>query len=216
MPATREASRVFSCISPEAAPGLTSFKLHADGMVSTTALPFRYVSVAETTAIAPAVVSSRGGTRVEVHGRNFVASLDLGCSFGSTLTRAEWISSVLIVCISPPHTSDLVEVKATNDGITLRGAATLSYVNLPNVSHVTPLGGPRLGNTLVTLSGRGFNSSTTPVCRFGAMTTAATVFSDAQLRCLAPPQQESLPTSRLGAISVLQQSISVGNAVFQS
>lgn len=190
--ATRLAYDQVVCSSPaQDAPGFVSVRLEMlGGAAAGPALFFRYISTAKVSHITPNIGALDGGTRVEIHGRDFIQSNDLHCSFGKTLVRAEWLASTIVACIAPPHAVGAVPVSVTNDNTlpASRFAANFTYLTIA-LSIISPSHGPRSGGTMVTLSGSGFElASGALVCRFNLSTPVKTpaVIAGATIQCRTP------------------------------
>ena len=204
VPASRLSSDLVACSTPtQDTPGFASVRLETvDRVIISPEQFYRYMIAPEVSHIKPRVGTPSGGTRVEVHGRNFVQSSVLYCSFGDALVRAEWITSLLVLCISPQRiggNDGSVLFGITNDNALSfsRQAVNYTFIALPTLSTVVPRMGPVIGGTLVTLLGSGFNdnSASAAFCRFNTSlqtTTPATALGSTSLICRTPPSRRQL------------------------
>ena len=107
--------------------------------------------------LSPSAGPLDGGTRVEIHGRNFhdTGPQQLFCRFGERRrVPVLWLESTRYVCVTPPNA-----VSVSNVYISLNGQQYLqipgdfSFQANPSVTMLLPARGPALGGTYLTLIG---------------------------------------------------------------
>ena len=126
--------------------------------------------------VQPTQGLTRGGTPIEISGAWFDQKLEYGvipyCMIGDKVTRAQFVSTVRIVCFSPPNDNVLaaLPVKVSLNGVDFVDSGFLfSYYNEPILTGLTPQSGPYLGGTELYLKGSHFSNITDPnsvKCRF--------------------------------------------------
>ena len=168
-----------SCVSPEAASGLTSFSLRSSSLALAEAesplllAGFEYKADAIVDAVLPTIGRSSGGTEVSIFGTHLSSSPSVRCSFGGIVAPglAVWQSSTLMTCVSPAHSSGgtVRVVLDVGDGVSrVLGGAAFSYADVPTVMRIEPSEGCASGGgTMVTVHGSGFASSISASCKLG-------------------------------------------------
>ena len=216
-PASLVSSQIVYCQTPRfRTAALVTLKLSEGGILRFPPQYFRYAKLPGVTVIRPAMGPPAGGTRVEVHGRDFLPSNALYCVLGSDRSHwvaAEWITSQLIACILPAHVGSkwptlTTPLCVTNDAVSF-SEDTIRFTYRNTLIHsAEPSSGPMRGGTLVTLLGSGFGGRDGSVafvqitCLFsGVLLTEqpGTVQSDGKVVCRTPP---SLGYPRNTAIKV--------------
>ncbi|KAE9224791.1 hypothetical protein PF005_g5786 [Phytophthora fragariae] len=148
-------------------------------------------------------VSKDKKTVLQVTGSGFVingsAALMIDCvfgSYGSVAARVENVSS--LTPASVVGTGDVVvECTLNGDAIT-RGELSYHYLLTPHASRVTPQIGLATANTTVLVDGSDFSTTYPMMCRFGNVSSSATVTSSSQLQCVAPPQSPGIVNVSVG------------------
>jgi hypothetical protein len=109
-------------------------------------------------SIAPARGGTLGGTVVTIGGWNFHPP-DVTVSFGGAAATVLGSSTTALEVVSPAHASGPVTVVVTNtdDGGSLSVAGGFTYAPTA-ISAVTPVSGPDVGGTPVTLKGDNFQA----------------------------------------------------------
>lgn len=203
-------SETVSCVSPPHMPGVTALRLSMNGQQFVeTGLSFEYLVESTVRAITPSSGPWHGGTVVEVIGAGFVNSTGLSCLLANRRLPATFVDGGRLRCTTPAmaESSPLLSlpVEVSNNGIdfTSRSMVQFSFVPALSIRHVWPTSGPVDGGTSVSVYGSGFSSGDSKVlCIFSAgvaRSTLATVRSDNELSCPAPPY---LGSSSGGAVKV--------------
>lgn len=191
-------SGTVSCVSPPHMPGVTALRLSMNGQQFVeTGLYFEYLVESTVRAITPSSGPWHGGTVVEVTGTGFVNSTGLSCLLANRRLPATFVDIGRLRCTTPAiaASSPLLSLplEVSNNGIdfTNRSSAQYSFVPALSIRHLWPTNGPVGGGTSVSVYGSGFLSGDSKVlCIFSggdAQTTLATVSSDNELSCPAPP-----------------------------
>lgn len=133
-----------------------------------------------------------GGTLIVISGRRFAPAAGIECLFRRISVPAVWLSEEAIQCESPMFEEvDQVFVAIVVNGYGA-GRGLFTYEQSLIVS-VLPEKGEDAGGTLVTISGRGFDTVKQYFCWFGLQKTPAVVVDDegTSLQCLSPPRASS-------------------------
>jgi len=144
-----------------------------------------------------------GGTAVEVIGYSFLYKAEYGivphCRFGDKIVRAEFDSTVRLVCYSPPNSdiSGALTFEVSLNGVdwTTTGQ-TFSYYKEPTITKVSPDAAPASGGTEVYLVGQNFpnmEGGSEFHCRFSPTnskmapkTMAAQYINSTAIMCVSP------------------------------
>lgn len=131
-----------------------------------------------TKEVGPKSALSSGGTPISVIGAWYKYMPEYGvvphCKFGNKIVRAQFDSTVRIVCVAPPQ-PNYEEDTDTTFKISLNGVDFIdtgiqfSYYEQPVITGVWPDSGPETGGTQVYIQGMNFTNMSDPVafnCRF--------------------------------------------------
>ena len=66
---------------------------------------------------APPLAASAGGTRISIRGAGFVRGKPLTCKFGSALAQVRWLSSSVVVCVTPAHHPANVSLSVASNAV---------------------------------------------------------------------------------------------------
>lgn len=126
--------------------------------------------------VQPTQGLTSGGTPIEVSGAWFDQKLDYGvipyCAIGDKIVRAQYFSTVRIVCYSPPNDnlSASLPVKVSLNGVDFVDTGFFfSYYTQPELQGLSPQSGPYQGGTEILVKGNLFSNITDPQsvkCRF--------------------------------------------------
>lgn len=193
-----------SCLSPPHMPGVTALRLSTNGQQFVeTGLSFEYLMESTVGAITPSSGPLQGGTLVEVLGTGFVNSTALSCRLASRRLPAIFIDSGRLHCTTPPVTTSSLlsplSLEVSNNGVDFANSSKAQYTFVPalGIRYLWPTNGPVGGGTSISVYGSGFSSGKSKmICIFegdDAHATVATVRSDNELSCLAPPYGTGFP-----------------------
>ena len=123
------------------------------------------------------------GSLIVVRGTNFINSLQLHCSVGTSMQLvATWTSTTEIRCQAPAQAPGSVAVEVTNNNQDYSSEGVMyTYQANAAVTSVSNSHGPVTGGTLITVTGSNFVNSPQLRCRFyldilpGTWLTASTV-----------------------------------------
>ena len=128
------------------------------------------------TKVQPNQGLTTGGTPIEISGAWFDEKLDYGvipfCSIGDKIVRAQYFSTVRIVCYSPPNDNlaASLPVKVSLNGVDFVDTGFFfSYYTQPELLGLSPASGPYQGGTEIMVKGNLFSNITDPgtvKCRF--------------------------------------------------
>ncbi len=94
------------------------------------------------------------------------------CRLGSKIIRAQFFSTVRIVCVTPPNTDINSEfpIEISNNGVDFTDTGfRFHYYEQPILFNMTPTCGPDSGGTIIYITGDKFSNITDPnnyLCRF--------------------------------------------------
>jgi hypothetical protein len=124
----------------------------------------------------PSAGYSTGGTQVEILGIWFDYAPEYGivphCKFGNTIVRAQYDSSVRLVCTSPPakNVNDNLDFEVSLNGIDWTYTNfTFGYYQEPEMTKIDPDMGSIEGGDIVYITGDHFTNHTDPEyykCKF--------------------------------------------------
>ncbi|CAM9663691.1 unnamed protein product, partial [Hapterophycus canaliculatus] len=191
-PTIQEYDHLECTVPPRAAPVDPSalVRVTADGIdFSTGSVVFTHNRTPYLLSIRPLKGSFRGGTSVFLSGAHIPNAEALACVFGALVVPARWLSRELVQCESPPRLeTGNVNVQVSADGrmLTSEGLDFLFYK--AKVLGVFPSVGPMQGDTMVSVSGEGFEQSEDIVVRFGLTHAQGTFVTSSEIQCLTPKQ----------------------------
>jgi len=133
-------------------------------------------------AVEPNYGSTLGGTTVILNGVGFTGTTAV--TFGTTPATCTVNSDTQITCTTPAHSAGLVEIVLTGGPSGERHYPD-SFTYVPPADGVQPNAGPTSGGTTVTITGVGFDGTTTVT--FGGSTAACTLTDATHLSCITPP-----------------------------
>ncbi|MCA9843096.1 MAG: IPT/TIG domain-containing protein [Dehalococcoidia bacterium] len=149
---------------------------------------FTYTLAPTITGLNPDTGPTGGNNNVIISGTNLLGVTTV--SFGGTNALSFVINGATqITAVAPPHALGTVNVSVTNASGTSPNVAADDYEYLggPNITGVSPTGGPTAGGTVVTITGSGFTGVT--AVSFGAIAaTSFTFVSDTSITATSPAQ----------------------------
>ena len=194
---TDSSSSVICTTPPRQNARAVSLALVSHGALLSNLLTFEYYEV-HAEFLSPSAGPLDGGTRVEIHGRNFhdTGPQQLFCRFGiRRRVPVLWLESTRYVCVSPPNA-----VSVSNVYISLNGQQYLqipgnfSFSANPSLAMLLPARGPVLGGTYLTLIGDNLRppagANFVPLVRFNDIVITASRLSSGNLGCFTPPLEK--------------------------
>ena len=170
-------------------------------------LQFTYSDRLLLNSLTPSTVFETGGSVLTVRG-DFGQGSSFDCLFrkfnGSQVsTKAKLLSRYQLECACPVLSSGQVHVsvKVVDGTISAQNSLILAVRKMPHIRSLTPVSGPINGNTLVSVSGSGFQQNFDSqckfkiYCRFGGSLVLANAKSDLELVCVSPlsPSSRKVP-----------------------
>ena len=185
------------CVAPAAsASGWVSLEVSNNGGADYTqnGLQYLYVEPARVDYVYPESGPESGGTLLMIGGSNFYSSAELMCHFIGTsdgrevaTTKATWISSSALTCVSPPHRPSTIRVAVSSNGQQkTKESVHFAFHTRISVTTVSPAQGSIRGGSSLHLRGTGFTNTTTLSCRFDDMVVFATYVSPTTILCVTP------------------------------
>lgn len=117
-----------------------------------------------------------GGTQIEIYGAWFDYKIEYGlvphCMIGDKITRGTFVSTVRIVCTSPPNTNtaEALPVKVSLNGVNwVDSGFRFGYFEPPVIKGISPKSGKMQGGTEIYISGEKFSNITEvrkALCKF--------------------------------------------------
>ena len=167
---------------------------------------FSWINRINISSINPNIGSIEGGTKVVVHGTNFMNRYTYKCRFGSTESDqlASWIDTETIHCITPnvtPFPSDhgvvFVEISCDSGShYSTESRVTFQFHSQFVITALDPPTTSIRGGQQISIIGSGLNISSNMApdvlyCKFEDIVSVATVINDSMIQCVNPPVTES-------------------------
>ncbi len=127
-----------------------------DGQTATLAEGFTYAFPIKLTSIAPDFGSAAGGTPITLIGENFAPGITVKIN-GVNTTSVVLIDKNKLTAITPAGTAGAKDLVVTNpDGQTTTLINGFTYVGPPTALAISPVMGPLVGGTKITINGSNF------------------------------------------------------------
>jgi hypothetical protein len=181
-------SSVGQCLSPARNVGAVKFVLETkDTKERTLPTKFLYVSPQQVYSLMPSLGKTMGNTLVSVMGSNFRNSDDVGCRFGRLRVNATFINSEMLLCRSPRHTPQILQVEVTNNGQDFsKNEARFLYDDV-QVNSISPISGPIAGGTQIRIRTVNLLQTSTLSCMVGSTKMQMQRASALEAWCVTPP-----------------------------
>ncbi len=233
--ATWVSTEVCSCVSPPGAVEVVSVEVSNNGVeFSGDSVAFTYHAMLLVHWVSPRVVPSSGGVEVTVRGSGLACGPEVTCRFGTLASPARAVvNSTSLVCLVPALAPGVVAVDVSCNRVDFTSSSvSVTVVQDVAVVSAAPKAGPVTGGTRVTVTGSGFGpglacaflpvqeaaaaAAATVVVAAGGPVAApvvvgATILSDSQLVCVAPPA--AAPGS--ATLQLTNNGLPVGGAALQ-
>ena len=135
------------------------------------------------TSINPTSGPTVGGTTVTITGDGLVGTSVVAFD-GVLATNIIVIDNTTVTAVTPAHIAGLVDVSITATGGATSLPSAYTYIApVPTLTSLTPISGPTVGGTLVTITGTGL-IGTTAVDFGGSAATSITVIDDTTVTVL--------------------------------
>ncbi|MHB1090641.1 MAG: IPT/TIG domain-containing protein, partial [Ilumatobacteraceae bacterium] len=181
-------------VAPAKAAGLVDVVLTTPGGSTTSTDGFTYVAVPTITSMAPSSGPIAGGTAVTITGTNLTdtKAVMFGDTAGTSITV---VSETTITVVIPKKVAGLVDVVLTTPDGSATSTDGFTYVAVPTITSMAPLGGSIAGGTTVTITGT--NLTDTKAVMFGG--TAGTSLTNESAESIAVVT----PAKAAGAVAVV-------------
>ncbi|MCE0539506.1 IPT/TIG domain-containing protein [Kineosporia rhizophila] len=148
----------------------------------TTADQFTYAGLPTLGGITPNRGALGGGTPVTVTGTGFTSASRVFVD-GVEVTPVTFVDATELRFLTPAHAAGIGQVSVqTTYGTS--GSVNFTYVDIPQITSVTPAEGPETGGTAVVVRGSGFASASS--VRFGGDTASFSIVGDTEIRTTSP------------------------------
>ena len=175
-----------TAVTPSHAAGTVTVSVTVAGGTGSASNAFTYLALPTVSGVAPATVSTAGGTSVTIYGTGFVAGSTTVALGGTAATSVNVVSSLQLTAVAPAHSAGAVSTIVTTAG----GTATFTgptYVQpTPTVTSISPSSGPAYSSSSVTIGGTNFGAGTT-VTFGGTAATGVSLSGTTSLTCMVPP-----------------------------
>jgi hypothetical protein len=178
-----------TCVTPAHVAGTVDVTVANSNGSDTLVNGFTYHNPPSLALVSPDNGPPSCGTAVTLTGNDFTGIGVTTVTFGgASATSVVVVNTATITCVTPAHSSGVVDVVVANDfgSDTLNNGFT--YNNAPSISGIDPSDGPVAGGTIVTISGADFTTTADTTVTFGG--TAATgvaVLNSTTISCFSPP-----------------------------
>jgi hypothetical protein len=172
-------------VTPAGTAGATQVTVTTASGTSSDLVDFTYAAAPAVTSISPTSGPLVGGTTVTLTGTGLTGATAVAVGANPATTFAV-VNATTLTFTTPAGLAGAVQVTVTTPAGTSTDSVNFTYRPVPVVISVSPISGPLVGGTTVTLTGTGFTGATAVMV--GA--TAAgqvTVVSDTQLTFVTAP-----------------------------
>ena len=201
-PAAWVSGERIQCVTPASPAGVAAISVAlAKGPMALSVAehrPFEFQAAVVVRSVAPSAGPALGGTPVTVHGMHFSArSAELAylvCRFNGTTSEAARRNASVLVCLTPAITERsfgarsprAAIVQVSNNAIDFStNGAHFEYATAMRLATLRPTAGPRVGGSLVTLTGDDFARGVLR-CHFGQLGVAGSFVATDAVQCLTP------------------------------
>ena len=212
--ATLLSSSELLCITPAAPRGIVQVSVTTSDVatfVPQNQVFFQFVPTPTLLSIVPAAGPSAGNLVIQVIGKGFFYSEEIGCAFGESVTKATYLSSSRLKCVAPAHapgnvTLGIRQLQAESVEEVSSNTVLFEYLPSHNITSISPSYAPDVGGALVTVIGQGFDMPEW-WCTFGcnrAQDTSCAIVkgdvkSSSHIECITPALPVSFTT--IGVVS---------------
>jgi len=189
-------STTITCITPaRTTAGVVGIIVTTGGGPSGAFSQFTYITPPNITSISPPTGSTAGETSVTITGTNFTGATSVTFD-GLSATTINVLDSTTITCITPAHSDGAVGVIVTTGGGPSDVFSSFTYIIPPSITDISPLSGPNIGGTSVTITGTNFTGAT--LVTFGGIAaTSLHLVNNTTITCITP----AVPSD--GAVGVI-------------
>jgi hypothetical protein len=167
--------------APSSGRTVVSWSINAASLKSV--LYFLYSDPISVISILPTLGESTGKISVTVVGSKFASWQKLGCKIGSKSFDGQYISDTTLLCYVEEPPLGMHSLSISMNGDDYIGTVGFEGIQTAHVREAIPRSGFFKGGTRVGIRGVHFNDRLGYDCRFGAISTTATVSSSTMLAC---------------------------------
>lgn len=139
-------------------------------------------------AVRPTVACSQGGTKISIHGSNFVKGARVLVG-GKEITNPWFVNDTMLKVEAPARAAGSADIVVENpDG--KRASIQFAYDDGPTITKFTPLEGSPHGGTEVLVEGKNFQEGC-GITFFGHFAPDVTYVSPTVLKFTTPPHEDS-------------------------
>lgn len=146
---------------------------------------FLYEVYPTLTNVSPSKVPSAASTLLTLTGTEFSSRAGWNCVWPTNSSKVLAFSSSQGVCFSPTVSSQTVAMKLSGNSQNVATSIDLVIYKDPSIYHISPLVGPRSGDTEVTLLGQFLEDIT--YCSFGGVKATSYDMTSTSVKCRTPP-----------------------------
>ncbi len=174
-----------TCITPaRTSAGAVGVIVTTGGGPSGAFSSFTYITPPVISSISPPTGSIVGGTSVTITGTNFTGATSVTFD-GLSATSLNVVNSTTITCITPAHSDGAVDVIVTTGGGPSAVFSSFTYIIPSSITDISPLSGPNIGGTSVTITGTNFTGATA-VTFGGIAATSLNIVDSTTITCITP------------------------------
>ena len=191
--AMRINDKVIECLAPAHVAGEVPVEVSINGADYTDSrVTFAFINPT-IRYIEPVLGPERGGTLLTLTGVNMVRGTSGFCRFGGVASSpAQWVSSTIMQCVTPPMTSgaSTVSLLTQLSGNTALSSWAYEFHSAPRILLARPSVGPAAGGSTVMLVGAHFSQRAASLgylrCRFNLTVAVAQYINSTAITCTSP------------------------------
>lgn len=173
-----------TCTTPASGAGAVDVTVTNSTGPGTKVNGFTYVGAPTVTSFLPVAGPIAGNTLVTLSGTNF--QIATGATFnGVACTSFTVVNATTITCRTPAASAGNATIIVTSGSGSAAAQNSFVYEDTPTISTVSPAAGTTSGNTIITVTGTNF-LTTTGVTVGGSVCTSLAIFSPTQITCHTP------------------------------
>ena len=181
---TVDSDERITAVAPAGIAGAADVEVATVGGLATAADAYTYVPLPGISSVTPAEGPEMGGMAVTISGA-YLGNATSVCFGGEPATSFTIDSDAQITATAPAGTAGTVDVEVSTAGGTATAVDAYTYVAAPTISSVSPVAGPDVGGTAVSIFGTNLTNATS-VTFGGAAAASYTIDSDVKITATTP------------------------------
>ncbi len=181
---TVDSDERITAVAPAGIAGAADVEVATVGGLATAADAYTYVPLPGISSVTPAEGPEMGGMAVTISGA-YLGNATSVCFGGEPATSFTINSDAQISATAPAGTAGTVDVEVSTAGGTATAVDAYTYVAAPTISSVSPVAGPDVGGTAVSIFGTNLTNATS-VTFGGAAAASYTIDSDVKITATTP------------------------------